>query len=250
MNKEEYVRKGVQRLFSFFKIVNKDEDLGNWEEEREHTEHFLAEKWRLKWELDDAVGFLKQTEEINPRLSEKKALLRMRRISEKYDENLRERGRFCPCCRGVLRVTGQARLETTYEHVCDPNGTPCMKDKYECMDEDCATYKKCYWNEDGELYGSSRGIHFIGNNDSPFNSISRQTNVEVMKKDENYYLAKDDKMMIQVEYQYKSNKNGDILEKKPKLVIWKKGDIGFIFCHEMELTSETSLDTIKNSVTV
>lgn len=134
---------------------------------------------------------------------------------------------LCPICRTELVVTGQDRLETLSEHVCDPNGTPSMKDKYECPNSSCKAFGVLCWNDWGERYGSTREITddlFIGNNDAPFGSFQRKANVEISKKDENHSLFGIETRwgLIEVVYKYTSNTDGDILSKKRTYQIWIK----------------------------
>jgi hypothetical protein len=61
---------------------------------------------------------------------------------------------YCPFCKGSLMVTHQDRYEDLAEHVCDPNGTPSMKDGYDCLNEECLAYGTHTWVESGEYYMS------------------------------------------------------------------------------------------------
>lgn len=85
-----------------------------------------------------------------------------------------------------------------------------------------------YWNEDGEIYDTNgnwnkvKGIQFIDNNDGPFGSFQRKSNVEIYKKDENYDLLNIGKYRFHIKFWYKSNENGDILKKGRSLEIWIK----------------------------
>ena len=131
----------------------------------------------------------------------------------------------CPVCYENLIVTGQARLETLDEHISNPNGTPLMKDKYECVNVDCLAFiHKAFWNEDGEYYirDFKAKIDFIANNNAPFGSFQRQMNVEIYKKDENYVLLNLYYFKIKVVFQYTSNENGTILKRKRKFVVLKR----------------------------
>lgn len=59
----------------------------------------------------------------------------------------------CPCCQKDLEITHRERYEDLGEHVCDPNGTPSLKDGYQCMNKYCiANNLNCSWIEDGDIY--------------------------------------------------------------------------------------------------
>jgi uncharacterized protein YbaR (Trm112 family) len=59
---------------------------------------------------------------------------------------------FCPYCKGELKVTHQERYQDLPEHVSDPNGTPSLKDGYECLNEDCLAHGTHTWIADGDYY--------------------------------------------------------------------------------------------------
>ena len=60
---------------------------------------------------------------------------------------------FCPCCSHELVVTHKDRYEDLGEHVSDPNGTPSMKDGYQCTYEYCeANNLDAVWIEDGDMF--------------------------------------------------------------------------------------------------
>ena len=58
----------------------------------------------------------------------------------------------CPFCKGDLVVTHQDRYQDLSEHVSDPNGTPSMKDGYDCLNEECLAFGTHTWIEDGDYY--------------------------------------------------------------------------------------------------
>ncbi len=137
----------------------------------------------------------------------------------------------CPICRGLLEVTGQERLETLDEHVCNPNGEISMKDVYQCVNKDCiAKHDGLVWNSEGDLYSYNVKGHkeypFIDNNDGPFGSYMRKARVEIYKKDENFYLFKSKKFDIEVKWIYKSDDDGNILSKRPSFWMWKSDKRG------------------------
>ena len=150
---------------------------------------------------------------------------------------------LCPRCKSKLIVTDQAKLETLYEHVTCSSVR--MKDKYECSNPDCLTKTLWIaWNRMGERYDMSpfytHKRHnyehiFIDGNDAPFNSFQRQMNVEISKNDENkkLYLGK---YIIEVKYLYKSNENGDVLQRKRKYKLFKKcNDGGYLLCNGLSM---------------
>ena len=131
---------------------------------------------------------------------------------------------LCPSCKTELIVTGQELLETLDEHIFNPNGDPALKDKYECPNQSCPTFKHCCWNEEGDCYTDNwkSKIPFIDNNDAPFGSFNRRINVEIYKKDENKDLFIICRLKFRLVYQYKSDENGNILSRKRKIEIWIK----------------------------
>jgi len=144
---------------------------------------------------------------------------------EEYENKRMEDKMFCPVCKGQIEVIGKKRLETLTEHVSDPNGTPYMKNVWKCSNKYCVTHRVgICWSNDGELYQignyfDTKGIKFIDNNNAPFGSFSRQMNIETSKKDENFYIFKNlFGWKLKLKWKYKSNKNGDILSKKPSFV--------------------------------
>jgi hypothetical protein len=61
---------------------------------------------------------------------------------------------YCPFCKGELKVTHQDHYEDLSEHVSDPNGTPSLKDGYECLNEECIALGTFAWIADGDYYSS------------------------------------------------------------------------------------------------
>jgi hypothetical protein len=61
---------------------------------------------------------------------------------------------YCPVCKSKLGVTHRGRYEDLSEHVSDPNGTPSMKDGYQCLNVDwCeASHLNFTWIQDGDCY--------------------------------------------------------------------------------------------------
>jgi len=148
----------------------------------------------------------------------------------------------CPICKSELVVTGQERLETLDEHVCNSNGEPSLKDKYECLNEQCSGYDRFMWNEDGGLYSKHHGcdsktFNFIDGNDGAFGSFARRVNVEIYKKDENFLLCTILGRKIFIKYLYKSNDDGDVLKRSWKFEILRKDGTFYISGWSMLLYS-------------
>lgn len=61
---------------------------------------------------------------------------------------------YCPVCKSKLEVTHRDRYEDQSEHVLNPNGTPSMKDGYQCLNVDwCeASHLNFTWIQDGDCY--------------------------------------------------------------------------------------------------
>lgn len=127
----------------------------------------------------------------------------------------------CPYCKSELKIEGQKYLETLVEHVEDVE--PSLKNSYICSNEDCITrIAKINWNDSGELYCKNylleKTIKYINNNNAPFGSLERKFNVEIHKDDENFDLLKIFGWTFRIEFEYQSNENGDILNRKWKIV--------------------------------
>lgn len=78
----------------------------------------------------------------------------------------------CPICLNELSVTHRDRYESLSEHVSDPNGTPSMKDGYQCTTRECIAHTWCVtWTDDGDFYMSSENVP-PGMNSSYFEKAS------------------------------------------------------------------------------
>lgn len=127
----------------------------------------------------------------------------------------------CPICKQPLAIIGQDYLETLCEHV--QNQKVSLKSRYECLNEKCIAQEKgMYWNREGDYYSPHHCMFekfpFIDNNNAPFGSFQRKANVEIYKKDENFTLLNLYFIVFFIEWVYRSNEEGDILSKRPKLV--------------------------------
>lgn len=136
---------------------------------------------------------------------------------------------FCPCCNAPLEENGLEPLETTEEHVCDPNGEVSMKMSYRCSDESCLTRKaSIIWNSMGERYGGHdfKKTNFIGSNDGPFGSISRKLNVEIYKCGlrKKQHLFRIANIRFEREFDYRADENGKVLHKSWHINKWKCRD--------------------------
>jgi hypothetical protein len=59
----------------------------------------------------------------------------------------------CPICSSTLEITHQERYEDLSDHVCNPNGTPSLKDGYQCPNENCLAHQlHASWISDGGMY--------------------------------------------------------------------------------------------------
>lgn len=149
----------------------------------------------------------------------------------------------CPVCKKDLEEWEERRLQTLDEHICDPNGIPSLKMSYRCPDESCMTRQQgVFWNEDGELYTEEYVmdiktiIPFIDNNNAPFGSFQRQSNVEIFRDDKKllFILPKWmpgilSEMKIMLKWNYKSDINGDVLKKRWVLKYLVKEDDGYYY---------------------
>lgn len=127
----------------------------------------------------------------------------------------------CPICKKELFIVGKDYLETLGEHV--QNQRVSLKNRYECVNRSCIAYHtQMHWNEDGDYYSHQdymfEKFPFIDNNSAPFGSYQRQANVEIYKKDENFTLLNLHFICFFIEWAYRSNRDGEILSKRPKLV--------------------------------
>ena len=129
---------------------------------------------------------------------------------------------LCPVCKSHVVIGEMRRLETLGEHAMDPKAEPCLKPEYKCSNKKCITHKyEIIWDYYGGLYvGKYKGydeVKYISDNDAPFGSSQRKSNVEIFKKG-----LKDIKYLhpvltlwicqLYIEYHYESNKNGEILK--------------------------------------
>lgn len=137
----------------------------------------------------------------------------------------------CPVCEEPLSITGQKQYETGSEHVIDPNREEFpLRDAYQCTNKKCvACHKDTFWNYEGDLY--SRDFHFdehcVNNNDAPFGSLARKSNVEIYKKGlkKKTYLHPILCLWFlqpMIEYEYKANKEGEVLSKSFTIKFLKK----------------------------
>ena len=147
---------------------------------------------------------------------------------------------LCPCCKKKLVEGKKLRIQTLAEHVLFPNEKPSLKSSFRCGNNYCAaSHPKIFWDEYGDIYGCVKGIKWIDGNDGPFGSIQRQSNIEILKKDENKILFSIPftRFFLKVEYDYKSNENGDILERKANyyLAKWNKNRTSYKYLNRKRI---------------
>lgn len=67
---------------------------------------------------------------------------------------MKDQSIYCPVCKSKLEITHRGRYEDLSEHVSNPNGTPSMKDGYQCLNVDwCdASHLNFTWILDGDCY--------------------------------------------------------------------------------------------------
>jgi hypothetical protein len=137
---------------------------------------------------------------------------------------------YCPVCKSEIIEGDYKKMQTLDEHVCNPNAEPSLKPTFKCSNFDCLTHKhRIFWDWFGALYGRTYNCKsiFINQNDAPFGSSNRKSNVEIYKaglKDRiwlsPWWTLKLWQPMI--EYKYTSNYDGDVLSKKIKIKFLKK----------------------------
>ena len=127
----------------------------------------------------------------------------------------------CSICKNELVTGGKARLETMEEHCCNPNGIPCFKTKFVCINKTCPasiSKNEICWNLNGEFYVDSyevkQSLEFIDGFNSAIGSFSRKLDIECYKTDENFILIKTRWGKINVRYEYTSDEDGNILSRK------------------------------------
>lgn len=137
---------------------------------------------------------------------------------------------LCPCCMEELVVTGQKRLRTLDEHVSGSDYVS-LKDAFQCLNPICkASEEEIVWNRDGELYSGKNGFHgtrtvpFIRDNDAPFGSFQRASNVSiyykgVKKKIFSYRIGKKKYNYI---WKYEADYGGFITKRRITSDVWRK----------------------------
>ena len=139
---------------------------------------------------------------------------------------------LCPCCKSLLVDNGLKEFETLCEHVENSNWVNLpLRPRYNCSDLKCKTHEfGIWWNEDGELYSekyfNNDDIKFINENDAPFNTFERKINVEIYNSGLRKHIYLPSILMLfifkpYIEFSYKSNENGDVLESNWKLNIFR-----------------------------
>lgn len=160
-------------------------------------------------------------------------------ISMQYRED--NKNWKCPACMEKMTMDSQREYETLGDHVSDPNRkSHPLRDSYICSDEKCITRKyNVFWDYMGDRYGyipyndvkkygyTDCDQLFINENDAPFGSHSRKSNVEIYKKGlkkEIWLHRMFGGWFFQpfIEFHYKSNEQGDVLKKTFSLKFVKR----------------------------
>lgn len=133
---------------------------------------------------------------------------------------------LCPVCKSKIIKIGEGRLETLDEHVFNANGVHPVTDKLGCSNSNCPTFGIVFWDCEGGLYSGknwreAREIKYIDDNDAPFGSYCRSSNVRFSHKFDKV-IFKTRKFIYKIEYDIEADYNGNILKKRPILTIWKK----------------------------
>lgn len=141
---------------------------------------------------------------------------------------------YCPCCKSEI-IKGKAeRYQTLDEHVSNPNSPSPLRLTNVCSNEFCETRKHdIFWDDMGDMYGGYDlpDSAFINENNSPFGSLGRKLNVEIQKvglKKTKYLSPKwcFGWYRPYLEWNYKSNYNGDVLKTRITVKFLKKDNNG------------------------
>ena len=154
---------------------------------------------------------------------------------------------LCPCCETEIVVTHSGPYEDLGEHVSNPNGTPSMKQGYQCPNEWCvANNLGAVWINDGGLYmpnvpdqikwtSAHRIIEKFSVTGLQFALNSWQNYYELGKKavDDNTRKIHIGRLKIHIIPKTKGSKYPDDQQYMPKLFgwhleYWKKNDHGYI----------------------
>lgn len=138
----------------------------------------------------------------------------------------------CPICKTALTVTCKKRYESSEEHVSNPNGTPYLKEVFQCPNEKCIAHTSgLEWIKFGEYCGSSVGgariYPFINGNSAPFNSLERRLGTESCFSYSNkkhlaaktWTILKAKKWHVNFRWIVRANENGTILDLSPTIEV-------------------------------
>jgi hypothetical protein len=150
---------------------------------------------------------------------------------------------YCPVCKSKLEITHRDRYEDLSEHVSNPNGTPSMKDGYQCLNVAwCeASLLNFSWIQDGECYAKPPdGVSWSDANrrlkeasvsgmNYALNSWNHHYNLGKKKIEERKKSFRLGKYRIDIEPKAKGYKYPDHKQYMPstfrwKYEIWKKSD--------------------------
>jgi len=132
---------------------------------------------------------------------------------------------LCPICKTTLVPGSQKKYETLADHVCNPNGSPSLRDTFNCPNESCEACKDgIFWADDGEgCYGDLRKKYpWIDNNDQPFDSPHRAIHFQYSYHDE------DRSFIVHRKVNYESNDHGDKVGKKVRYTLSIRKDGGYV----------------------
>lgn len=134
----------------------------------------------------------------------------------------------CPICKTPLSVVGQKRLETLSEHVCDPNGTPSLKDVYSCNNPSCSvSSKKPMWSEEGEYFGFEYSDDMNSSialecRKGPLGSWERKAYMEIYDHTGDRTILNVFFITVNLEWAKIADRDGNILKRRPYIRILKR----------------------------
>lgn len=139
----------------------------------------------------------------------------------------------CRFCEKELVNGEEKRFETLCDHVSNPNATDYpLRPTFVCEDPECIANKVAvgFWDELGSFYYKNWGAEELKpyGEYNAINSHARQSEIEICKDDENFTIWKGWKWQLRIHYKYKANEAGEILERKPELIILRRNFRSFL----------------------
>jgi len=125
----------------------------------------------------------------------------------------------CCFCNKELVPGEQKEFETLEDHVSDPNATSYpLRNTFVCPYAGCTSNVNYvgFWDDYGDFYSKEfidMGSHVA------MDSWAMKASIELYKTDENFTFYKGLKYRLGINYQYTANTRGEVLTRKPKLVI-------------------------------